>query len=204
MKKYVPALAMFAALCPWLCSCSSVNPEKASSYSPTQVETYLNQSVFCEVLSQDVLGNALSMRVNFFGYSHHFEYRSFQCEVKGRRSGDSGDSSLLINYAANGKLSNVGGRQKFDEIDGAGYAALNVAGTEGHGYIWFDSRNDNIHFAWLYPDGYVLDAVLFGNGFLYSADDPAIDGMRLIANAVIPAVPPVAAGSSQAYTSSVS
>lgn len=182
-------------------SCASISHTTAPSSSPPQEVAYLNQDVFCEVLPSEVLTRELSFRAKHFIFSHRSDpVNSFACEIIGSRLSDPKDSTLRVDYVANGKLSRASGGGSFESVRKAGRTSLEISGVEGEGYIWIDKGY--VRSVWLYPTGYVLDVSLRGNGFMYTEDEAAIRGIRRVAETIVSAVPPIAAESGQEFISS--
>ena len=180
--------------------------------SPSPSPTFLNEQAVCEIVSTDLLQEAVSFQTVDYEYWHDSypnkpDQNGFQCRIRGRdASANLSPTAFYVSYEPGGYLDAIGGIRPFTDLDGEGHDPLVLDGVEGRGYIWLGRPNvdgviTGVDVAWLYPDNHVLEFQYFIEGRPdHGYDDSTLEGVRTLMTTIIPAIPEAAAGPDQRYT----
>lgn len=173
--------------------------------SPSPTPTFLSQETMCEVVPSRILVEEMSFRTTDYAFEHRTApWRKngsadiFFCNLKGHRNSMTAVFRIRIAYWPDATL-NASSPYPFSDLDNDTYhndpQPVTFDDVEGRGYVWHDKDRQGVTAAWLYPDDHALEIQFFTNGEVdYAYDQDDIAAMTDLLHALIPAIPPVAAG----------
>ena len=172
--------------------------------SPSPTPTFLAEETMCEVVPSRILVEEMSFRTTDYTFEHRTApWRKnggadiFSCNLNGRRNSMTTIFRIRIAYWPDATL-NASSPYPFSDLDNDTYhndpQPVTFDDVEGRGYVWLDKDRQGLTAAWLYPDDHALEIQFFTTGTTDAYDQDDIAAMTDLLHALIPAIPPVAAG----------